>query len=110
MYQFVYWAAAALHTHGRVVAIYAAIVNFMAFMLYAWYKRQAIHGARRVRESTLLWIAALGGAVGAFAAMHIFRHKTRHKKFVWGVPLLLLLHALLVVLFVYAWLIMFVYI
>lgn len=44
---------------------------------------------RRTPEATLLLLAALGGSVGALLAMHLFRHKTRHKKFTIGVPVML---------------------
>ena len=43
----------------------------------------------RVRESTLLLIAALGGSVGSLLGMYLFRHKTRHLKFTLGIPLIL---------------------
>ena len=43
----------------------------------------------RVRESTLLLIAALGGSVGSLLGMYLFRHKTLHLKFTLGIPLIL---------------------
>ena len=43
----------------------------------------------RVRESTLLLVAALGGSVGSLAGMYLFRHKTQHLKFTLGIPLIL---------------------
>ena len=47
------------------------------------------NGKFRISERTLLTLAAVGGAWGAYAAMQLFRHKTRHKKFAVGVPLML---------------------
>ena len=44
---------------------------------------------RRVPERTLFLIAALGGSLGVLAGMYLFRHKTKHKSFVFGVPLIL---------------------
>lgn len=41
----------------------------------------------------LLLLAALGGSIGALLGMHLFRHKTQHKKFRYGVPLILLAQA-----------------
>ncbi len=72
-----------------LLAAYLAAVNVVTFGLFAYDKYCATHDNRRVRESTLLIMAAIGGTVGAGAAMKICRHKTRHLKFKFGVPLLL---------------------
>ena len=50
----------------------------------------------RIPESTLLGLAVLGGAFGAYGGMVVFRHKTRHKKFTVTLPLLCLLHGILI--------------
>ena len=50
---------------------------------------------RRVPERTLFFIAALGGSVGVLLGMYAFRHKTLHKRFVFGVPLILAAQLLL---------------
>ena len=51
----------------------------------------------RIRESTLLIVAALGGSIGSLAGMYLFRHKTQHLKFTLGVPLILAAQCLIVV-------------
>lgn len=68
-------------------------VNAAAFFLYGLDKWKAVHRRRRIREMTLLLIAAAGGSAGAFLAMRFFRHKTRHVSFQFGVPVLFLLQA-----------------
>ena len=65
-------------------------VNAAAFFLYGLDKLKAVYGRRRIREMTLLLVAAAGGSAGAFLA---FRHKTRHAVFQFGVPVLFLLQA-----------------
>lgn len=51
-------------------------------MLRFWQdKRYAIAGARRIPEANLLGMAFVGGSPGAFAARHLFRHKTRKEPF-----------------------------
>ena len=52
-------------------------------------KRKAIRHRWRISERTLLMTAALGGSIGVLAGMYIFRHKTKHLKFVIGVPAIL---------------------
>ena len=70
---------------------YLILVNLIAFALYGIDKRRAKQGAWRISEYTLLLVALLGGSLGALLGMRYFRHKTRHRKFRYGVPLILLL-------------------
>jgi len=55
----------------------------------------------RIRESTLLIIAALGGSIGMLYAMHRLRHKTKHTKFTLGVPLILAFQIALTCIIIY---------
>lgn len=68
--------------------IYVAVVNVTAFLMYGIDKWNARKGLWRIPEKTLLGIAAVGGSVGAYAAMQMFRHKTKKPKFYIGVPLI----------------------
>ena len=79
-----------------LVGIYLVAVNAVTFALFAYDKWCAKHDKWRVRESTLLFWAAIGGAVGAGAAMEICHHKTLHLKFKFGVPLLLFVQIILI--------------
>ena len=75
---------------------YLALVNLWAFALMGIDKRKAKKkGARRIRERTLFLSALLGGSAGAAAGMWIFRHKTKHWYFVWGMPGILILQLVL---------------
>ena len=67
-------------------------VNLVSFALYGLDKLKAKKGLWRIRESTLLLVAALGGSVGALLGMEVFRHKTKHWSFKLLVPLFLILH------------------
>ena len=49
-------------------------------------KRKAIRHQWRIPEATLFFIALLGGGLGSIVGMQLFRHKTRHWYFVWGMP------------------------
>lgn len=73
------------------VVIYLAAINIIAFVAFGVDKYKARKGMWRIKESTLLLLAAVGGAGGAFAGMRVFRHKTRHAKFRILVPLLLVI-------------------
>jgi len=55
-------------------------------------KRKAKKGQWRISEKTIWILAFLGGACGGLVGMYIFRHKTKHPLFVYGLPILALLH------------------
>ena len=69
---------------------YLAAVNLVTFTVYGVDKAKAGRGAWRVPEKTLFLLPLLGGSVGALLGMLVFRHKTKHWYFVWGIPLILL--------------------
>ena len=69
---------------------YLAAVNLVTFTVYGVDKAKARRGAWRVPEKTLFLLPLLGGSVGAVLGMRVFRHKTKHWYFVWGIPLILL--------------------
>jgi uncharacterized membrane protein YsdA (DUF1294 family) len=64
-------------------------------------KYKAKKGLWRIPEKTIFLIALLGGSGGALLGMHIFRHKTKHWYFRYGLPAILMLQAALLAAFVY---------
>lgn len=76
---------------------YLLAVNVLTFVVFGLDKWKARRGRWRVPEATLLGLAALGGSVGAWLAMQLFRHKTQKKKFRYGVPVLFVLQVAAVV-------------
>ena len=72
-------------------------VNLVSFALYGLDKLKAKKGLWRIRESTLLLVAALGGSLGALLGMEVFRHKTKHWQFKVLVPVFLAVHIALAV-------------
>ena len=73
----------------EILAIYLAAVNLLAAGLTIVDKRRARQGRWRVPEATLLLVAALGGSPAMLLTMKQIRHKTRHRKFMWGLPAML---------------------
>ncbi len=73
------------------IAAYFAILNILGLALMGIDKWKARKGAFRIPEATLFIIAIIGGSVGSILGMYIFRHKTRHWYFVYGMPAILLL-------------------
>ncbi len=72
------------------VLAYLAVINIITFGLYGLDKYRAMNNMWRIPEKTLLGVAAIGGAYGAYLGMRIFHHKTKHLKFQIGVPIMML--------------------
>ena len=69
---------------------YLAFVNFLLFVLMGVDKAKAKRGARRFPEATLFFLAVVGGSLGGLLGMAAFRHKTQHKSFRIGFPVILI--------------------
>lgn len=76
---------------NNIISCYILGINVIAFIVYGIDKLKAKRGKWRIPESTLLLLAAIGGSLGAWLGMKVWHHKTMHKKFQYGVPLLLIL-------------------
>ena len=70
---------------------YLLAANVVTFILYGMDKYKAKKAKWRISETTLLTLAAIGGSIGAWAGMRIWRHKTLHKKFKYGIPAIIIL-------------------
>ena len=80
-----------------ILGIYLLILNILGFAFMGIDKRRAIRSAFRIPEATLFAIAILGGSIGSILGMHLFRHKTKHWYFLFGMPIILILQIALVV-------------
>ena len=68
-----------------------AILNVITFLVYGIDKWKAKKEKWRIPESTLLLLAFVGGSIGALLGMKVWHHKTMHKKFKYGIPLIIVL-------------------
>lgn len=75
----------------KYLLIYLILINAVSFLLMLVDKYKSKRNLWRIRERTLLTLAALGGSVGALAGMYLVRHKTRHPRFFIGIPVMLAL-------------------
>lgn len=72
----------------RILILYLILITLVGFVLYGVDKAKSKHkGSRRIPERVLLWVARLGGGVGCWLGMMLFRHKTKHVRFKVLVPL-----------------------
>ena len=79
------------------IICYLLAVNIVTFFLYGIDKYKAKKGKWRISEATLLTMAAIGGSIGAWAGMRLWHHKTMHKKFKYGIPIIIILQVALAV-------------
>lgn len=74
--------------------IYLMIINLIAFLAMGVDKRKAVKHKWRIPEKTLMMFSVLGGSLGMFIGMQLFRHKTKHTLFVVGVPLVFIIETI----------------
>ena len=84
-----------------VLTLFLVIMNLLAFAIFGVDKWKAKHDRSRVPERTLWLLTVLGGALGALIGMQVFRHKTQHRSFRWGVPILLIVQIVLLIILIY---------
>jgi len=82
---------------------YFITVNVLGLVLFGIDKWKAKHDKWRISEATLLSVTAIGGSIGAWVGMKVWHHKTMHKKFKYGIPLVMVLQFALL-LFTLYWL------
>lgn len=83
----------------RYIAFYSFGINIIAFITMYYDKRRAIKHKSRVPEKRLFLLAGIFGSIGIWGGMYSLRHKTKHTKFVIGIPLILLLQILIIYIF-----------
>lgn len=82
--------------HIVSVILFFVLINTIAILLMKKDKEYAQTGARRVSENTLIIVALVGGGLGEYYAMYKYKHKTLHGKFLYGVPMAIMLNAAMI--------------
>lgn len=85
-----------MNTLHSCLSYYLLAINAVTFIVYGIDKYEAKKAMWRISEATLLMLAVLGGSIGAWIAMRVRRHKTMHKKFKYGIPVILLIQIALI--------------
>lgn len=83
----------------QIIILYGIGVNVIAYILMGVDKHKAKKHTYRISERTLWGCAIIGGSIGALVGMKQFRHKTKHRSFVIGMPLLITVQVILVTYF-----------
>ena len=75
---------------ANALLYYLIVINIVTFLVYGIDKWKAKQGSWRISEVSLLILEVIGGCIGALLGMKIWHHKTMHKKFKYGLPMILL--------------------
>ena len=81
----------------NTLLIYLLAANIVTFVVFGIDKYKAKRGLWRIPEASLLTMAVIGGSIGAWLGTKVWHHKTLHKKFKYGIPLIIALQAALAV-------------
>lgn len=84
-------------TIDQLILIYLFAINIITFFMYGIDKWKAKRSKWRISETTLLGLAVIGGSIGAWLGMRVWHHKTMHKKFQLGIPLIIVAQIVLVI-------------
>lgn len=82
----------------HIILIYLVVINVATFFTYGIDKWKAKRTKWRIREAALLGLAVLGGSIGAWLGMKVWHHKTQHKKFKYGIPIILIAQVIILLL------------
>lgn len=82
------------------IVIYLISINIVTFLAMFIDKKRAEKGEWRIKESTLLGLAMLGGSIVGITGMYVFRHKTKKLRFSVGFPVILITEIILAIYFV----------
>ena len=80
-----------------LIIVYLIIINLITFTTMGVDKSKARKRSWRIPESTLFVLALIGGSIGSIVGMHLFRHKTKHWYFLYGMPAILIIQILIVI-------------
>ncbi|MFD2627935.1 DUF1294 domain-containing protein [Oceanobacillus kapialis] len=84
------------------ILFYLLGVNVITFIIMGMDKQKARKEKYRIPERTFWLLAIVGGALGAIIGMQRYRHKTKHRAFMWGMPILFLVNVASVLYLLYA--------
>lgn len=78
---------------------YFVLINTFSSIICVVDKLSAIWHKRRISEKTLILLSILGGSIGMYLTMVIIRHKTKHIKFMLGIPAIIMLQLIILLIF-----------
>ena len=84
-------------TTEQLILICLVAINVVTFFMYGIDKWKAKRSKWRISEATLMGLAVIGGSIGAWLGMKVWHHKTMHKKFQFGIPLIIVAQVAMII-------------
>lgn len=84
-----------------IIGAYFVIISIIGWVLPYADKKRAKEGKWRIRESTLFLVSAFGGSAVMYASMKKYHHKTKHKRFMIGIPCIIVIQIAALAVFLY---------
>lgn len=81
----------------QYLILISGVISIIAVVLTIYDKWAAKHGKRRIPEKILMLVAFFGGAIAMYLTMILIRHKTKHNKFMIGLPIMIVLHIIIII-------------
>ena len=85
----------------KILLVYLIFINVISVIVCAADKIKAIKGGWRISEKTLFAVSLMGGSVGMYITMLAIRHKTKHKRFMIGIPIIIFIQTAILIIITY---------
>lgn len=86
-----------LQNNYKLIFLYLTVISLISVIVCVADKSRAKKGKWRIKESTLFLLSALGGSAAMYITMRVIHHKTLHKRFMIGIPLIIIIQAMLLI-------------
>ena len=87
-----------MNSYLKIALIYLAAISIFSVIICIFDKLSAKRGGRRIRERMLMLLSILGGSLAMYITMRLIHHKTLHRKFMIGIPIIILFQAAIILL------------
>lgn len=86
-----------LRNKYKLIFLYLTVISIISVIVCVADKSRAKKGKWRIKESTLFLLSALGGSAAMYITMRVIHHKTLHKRFMIGIPLIIIIQVMLLI-------------
>ena len=83
------------------IFFFLAAMSIIAVIMTVYDKLAAKKGRQRISEKALMTQAFFGGAIGMYITMQLIRHKTKHNKFMVGLPIFIIVHIAIIAVIIF---------
>lgn len=78
-----------------IILILIIIINIVGFSMAGIDKQRSIKRMWRIPEKNFYFVSIIGGCPGVYLGFIVFRHKTKHLKFMLGLPFIFVIQLII---------------